>query len=63
MKLAERFVLLINLPSFLIIEGNLNTILSICSVIYWVINHHCVLYLALNSHLEKVGSVKIVHVL
>ena len=61
--MAKLFVLSRQHPSFLIIKRHLYAILSICSVIHWVINHHGVLYLAVHPHLEEMWPWKIIHVL
>lgn len=60
-KLAEGFVLLFHLPSFLVIERDLNHILCVGSVVSWVINYHAFFDLEIHSQLEKVGSAKTVN--
>jgi hypothetical protein len=61
-ELAERFVLLCHHPSFIIVERNLDAVLGIGSVITRVLNHEGFFDLAVDTHQEKVGPTKVIHV-
>lgn len=62
-QLAEAFVLLAHGPGFFSVEGHLDVVFGVSSVIERVFKNYCVFYYALQLHLEEVRPAKVTQIL
>ena len=61
--MAEGLILLSYIPSLLIIKANLDQILRVDTMIYWVLRNLGVFYLYVEAHLKEMWPTEIIQIL